>query len=54
MDDWIGIVDAAVYVTLGIFLLVLARLALDLMTPYELGVELTGRDNPAAGLAVTG
>jgi uncharacterized membrane protein YjfL (UPF0719 family) len=42
------------YVALGLFVLVLAKAAQDFMTPYGVDEQLTGKDNPALGLSITG
>lgn len=42
------------FVALGLFVLVLAKVAKDFMTPYKVDEQLTGKDNPALGLSMTG
>lgn len=42
------------YVVLAVVVLIVAKLVKDLMTPFSLDEELTKKDNPALGLAVTG
>jgi uncharacterized membrane protein YjfL (UPF0719 family) len=49
---WLAIGTA--YGIVGLALVILSRLVMDWVTPYRLGEELTKRDNPALGLAVTG
>src|SRR5580698_8901750 len=41
-------------VVLGVVVLILAKLALGVMSPYSTDQEMTSRDNPAFGLAVAG
>ncbi|HBY58363.1 MAG TPA: hypothetical protein DEH78_00985 [Solibacterales bacterium] len=45
---------ALAHVALGIVALILAKLLKDWLSPYGVDQELTARDNPAFGLAVTG
>ncbi|MEM7754346.1 MAG: DUF350 domain-containing protein [Planctomycetota bacterium] len=54
MDTGISIVFGLAYVALGVAVLVIAKLAKDLVTPYKIDDELTGKDNPALGLAMAG
>lgn len=42
------------YVILGIIVLIIAKIVKDLATPYRIDNELTKKDNPALGLALTG
>ncbi len=42
------------YVVLGFIVLVVAKVAKDLFTPFKIDEELTSRDNPALGIAVAG
>src|ERR1022692_295660 len=41
-------------VVLGVVVLILAKLALGVLSPYSTDQEMTSRDNPAFGLAVAG
>jgi uncharacterized membrane protein YjfL (UPF0719 family) len=41
-------------VVLGVLVLILAKLALGVLSPYSTDQEMTSRDNPAFGLAVAG
>ena len=43
-----------VYVVLGIVVLLLAKLAQDLVTPYRINRQLTDKNNAALGLSITG
>ena len=45
---------AVAHVTLGIVILILARLLKTWLSPYKLDEELTAKDNPAFGLALAG
>ena len=42
------------YVVLGVVVLIVSKIVKDLLTPYKIDEELTGKDNPALGLAMTG
>lgn len=52
--DYPALALAFVHVVLGVVVLVLAKLALNVFSPYSTDQELTTRDNPAFGLAVAG
>ncbi len=52
MVQLIGIGTA--YVVMGIIVLLVAKIAADLMTPFSLRSELTVKDNPAVGLVLVG
>src|ERR1700690_3007441 len=41
-------------VVMGVVVLILAKLALGVLSPYSTDQEMTSRDNPAFGLAVAG
>ena len=43
-----------VYVGIGVAILVLAKLAQDLVTPYKIGEQLSNKDNVALALSITG
>lgn len=43
-----------VYVVLGILILVIAKLVLDLVTPYRINRQLAEKNNSALGLSITG
>ena len=43
-----------VYVAMSLVLLVLAKLAQDLLTPYKIGQQLTAKDNVALALSISG
>ena len=43
-----------VYVGMGLVILVLAKLAQDLVTPYKIGEQLSHKDNVALALSITG
>ena len=43
-----------VYVALGIVVLVVAKLVLDLVTPYKINRQLAEKNNSALGLSITG
>lgn len=45
---------AVFHIVLGLVVLVVAKALLNLLTPYRVDKELTVRDNPALGLALTG
>ncbi|MFC1587850.1 DUF350 domain-containing protein [Planctomycetota bacterium] len=49
-----GILFSLAYVVVGFIILILAKIILDLITPYNIDEHLTGKDNPALGLSVTG
>lgn len=42
------------YVVLALLVLLLAKLALGFLTPYDTDEELTGKDNPAFGISILG
>ena len=42
------------YIVLGVVLLIVAKLVKDILTPYRIDEELTGKDNLALGLTMTG
>ena len=42
------------YVVLGIVVLIIAKIVKDFLTPYKIDEELTTKDNPALGLAISG
>lgn len=42
------------YVVLALLILLLAKLALGFLTPYDTDDELTGKDNPAFGISILG
>ena len=52
--DYAALALAFVQVVLGIVVLVVAKLALSVLSPYSTDREMTSRDNPAFGLAVSG
>jgi uncharacterized membrane protein YjfL (UPF0719 family) len=53
--DYLGtLAEGLAYVVLGFVLLLVAKISKDVLTPFRLDDHLTGRDNPALGLAVTG
>jgi len=54
MDNLTGIGLGIGYVALGVAVLIIAKLVRDIATPYKIDDELTGKDNPALGLALTG
>lgn len=43
-----------IYIVLGVTVLFLAKLIKDVVTPFRVDEELTGRDNPAYGLVLSG
>ncbi len=43
-----------VYLLLAVFVLLLGKLTLNLLTPFKLDDELTAKDNPAFGLSIAG
>ena len=45
---------AVFHIVLGVLVLVVAKALLNVLTPYRVDKELTVRDNPALGLALTG
>jgi uncharacterized membrane protein YjfL (UPF0719 family) len=53
-SDYAPLALAFTHVVLGVLVLVLAKYVKDLLSPYSLDQELTSRDNPAFGLALTG
>ena len=53
--EWGSVIPAGLAMTaLGIIVLAIAGLLKDLLTPYSITDELTGKDNPALGLSLTG
>jgi len=54
MDTGLSILFGLAYVALGVAVLVIAKALRDLVTPYKIDDELTGKDNPALGLAMSG
>lgn len=52
MIQLIGI--GVAYVVMGVIVLLVAKLVVDVMTPFDLQSELTVKDNPAAGLVLVG
>jgi uncharacterized membrane protein YjfL (UPF0719 family) len=52
--DLVPILLALLQVVLGVVMLIVARLAKNLLSPYGLEQELTAKDNPAFGLPVAG
>ena len=42
------------YVVLGVVVLIIAKIVKDFLTPYKIDEELTTKDNPALGLAISG
>lgn len=52
--DYASLALAFVHVVLGVAVLILAKLALSWLSPYSTDQELTARDNPAFGLAISG
>ncbi len=54
MDLLTGVGTAIAFIILYAVLFLLAKLLLDLLTPYKLSDELVTRDNPAVGLSVAG
>ena len=42
------------YVVLGVVVLIIAKIIMDFLTPYKIDEELTTKNNPALGLAMTG
>lgn len=53
-SDYAPLALGFTHVVLGVVVLVLAKYVKDLLSPYSLDQELTSRDNPAFGLALTG
>ncbi|MEM7550194.1 MAG: DUF350 domain-containing protein [Bacteroidota bacterium] len=54
MDTLTSIGYGLVYIAVGLAMLGVAKLIRDVVTPYKLDDELTGKDNPALGLAMSG
>lgn len=54
MDTLTSIGYGLVYIAVGIAMLGVAKLIRDVVTPYKLDDELTAKDNPALGLALSG
>jgi uncharacterized membrane protein YjfL (UPF0719 family) len=52
--DYAALALSVVQVALGVAVLILAKLALGLLSPYSTDREMTSADNPAFGLAVAG
>jgi len=52
--DYESIALPLAHVILGVVVLILAKYALQLLSPYALDEEMTTKDNPAFGLAVSG
>ena len=52
--DYESIALPLAHVILGVIVLILAKYALQLLSPYALDQEMTTKDNPAFGLAVSG
>jgi uncharacterized membrane protein YjfL (UPF0719 family) len=52
--DYAALALALAQVVLGVAVLVLAKLALGVLSPYATNQEMTARDNPAFGLAIAG
>jgi uncharacterized membrane protein YjfL (UPF0719 family) len=52
--DYAPLALAFTHVVAGVLVLVVAKLVRGLLSPYSIDEELTSRDNPAFGLAVTG
>lgn len=42
------------YIVLSIIVLIVARIIKDYLTPYKIHEQMTGKDNPALGLSMTG
>ena len=42
------------YIVAGMIVMLIAKLVQDILTPYKLNEHITGKDNPALGLSVTG
>ena len=51
--DYAAVALAIVEVVLGVAVLILAKLALGILSPYATDDEMTSRDNPAFGLAIS-
>jgi uncharacterized membrane protein YjfL (UPF0719 family) len=51
--DYAAVALAIVEVILGVAVLIIAKLALGILSPYATDQEMTARDNPAFGLAVS-
>ncbi len=54
MDMRYGLAMSLAYVFLGVVVLIVAKIIKDFLTPYKVDEELTGKDNPALGAALTG
>ena len=52
--DYAALALSFAHVVLGILVLIIAKLALSVLSPYSTDQEMTARDNPAFGLAVSG
>lgn len=52
--DYIPVALSLLHVVLGIAVLIAAKFALTLLSPYSTDTEMTSRDNPAFGLAIAG
>jgi uncharacterized membrane protein YjfL (UPF0719 family) len=52
--DYAAFALAIVQVVLGVAVLIVAKLALGVLSPYATDQEMTARDNPAFGLAIAG
>ena len=52
--DYAALALAIVQVVCGVAVLILAKLALGVLSPYATDQEMTARDNPAFGLAIAG
>jgi uncharacterized membrane protein YjfL (UPF0719 family) len=51
--DYAAVALATVEVILGVAVLIVAKLALGILSPYATDQEMTARDNPAFGLAIS-
>ena len=49
-----SIATGVAYVVLGVILLLVAKLIMDVLTPFKIDEHLTDKDNPALGLAMVG
>jgi uncharacterized membrane protein YjfL (UPF0719 family) len=52
--DYAALALSIVEVVLGVAVLIIAKLALSILSPYATDQEMTARDNPAFGLAIAG
>jgi len=54
MDPVASLGISVAYIVMGVVLLIVAKLVKDILTPYRIDEELTGKDNLALGLTMTG